>query len=121
MSINVSFSTNDFSRCTTVALPLENFRDLCDQVEQKLNVSLLSGEHVLNDTIKDITTDEDVKSLKDGDHLIVALCRDGTLVAPARERISFQPHPKTLTMAGDYEYFAAQVSKTACKIGIFNV
>lgn len=25
-----------------------------------------------------------------------------------RERISFNPHPKTLTMAGDYEYFAAQ-------------
>ena len=26
-----------------------------------------------------------------------------------QERISFNPHPKTLTMAGDYEYFAAQV------------
>lgn len=25
-----------------------------------------------------------------------------------QERISFNPHPKTLTMAGDYEYFAAQ-------------
>jgi hypothetical protein len=25
-----------------------------------------------------------------------------------QERVSFQPHPKTLTMAGDYEYFAAQ-------------
>jgi hypothetical protein len=25
-----------------------------------------------------------------------------------QERISFSPHPKTLTMAGDYEYFAAQ-------------
>jgi hypothetical protein len=28
--------------------------------------------------------------------------------AVTRERISFNPHPKTLTMAGDYEYFAAQ-------------
>jgi len=26
-----------------------------------------------------------------------------------QERILFPPHPKTLTMAGDYEYFAAQV------------
>ena len=26
-----------------------------------------------------------------------------------QERITFSPHPKTLTMAGDYEYFAAQV------------
>ncbi|GBF97420.1 hypothetical protein Rsub_09586 [Raphidocelis subcapitata] len=25
-----------------------------------------------------------------------------------RERVCFNPHPKTLTMAGDYEYFAAQ-------------
>lgn len=25
-----------------------------------------------------------------------------------QERVSFNPHPKTLTMAGDYEYFAAQ-------------
>ncbi|GLC56261.1 hypothetical protein PLESTB_001085700 [Pleodorina starrii] len=27
---------------------------------------------------------------------------------PAKERISFVPHPKTLTMAGDYEYFSAR-------------
>ena len=25
-----------------------------------------------------------------------------------QERISFLPHPKTMTMAGDYEYFASQ-------------
>lgn len=31
--------------------------------------------------------------------------RTGTL----QERVSFCPHPKTLTMAGDYEYFSAQV------------
>jgi len=29
-------------------------------------------------------------------------------VAMLQERINFNPHPKTLTMAGDYEYFAAQ-------------
>lgn len=42
---------------------------------------------------------------------------DGRLAAPARERISFQPHPKTLTMAGDYEYFAAQVWGHVCREG----
>jgi hypothetical protein len=30
------------------------------------------------------------------------------VLAALQERISFNPHPKTLTMAGDYEYFAAQ-------------
>ena len=30
-----------------------------------------------------------------------------------QERIDFSPHPKTLTMAGDYEYFAAQASSQA--------
>jgi hypothetical protein len=28
---------------------------------------------------------------------------------PSFERISFVPHPRTLTCAGDYEYWAAQV------------
>jgi len=32
----------------------------------------------------------------------------GTTCYALQERISFNPHPKTLTMAGDYEYFAAQ-------------
>lgn len=35
-------------------------------------------------------------------------CQLGNPAAAAQERISFDPHPKTLTMAGDYEYFAAQ-------------
>jgi signal transduction histidine kinase len=30
------------------------------------------------------------------------------LAANPQERVTFNPHPKTLTMAGDYEYFAAQ-------------
>lgn len=37
------------------------------------------------------------------------LAGGGPLAAPIRERISFQPHPKTMTMAGEFEYFAAQV------------
>jgi hypothetical protein len=40
------------------------------------------------------------------------MLHDATTLPPAchhpQERISFNPHPKTLTMAGDYEYFAAQ-------------
>lgn len=37
-----------------------------------------------------------------------------TLEYPVQERVAFPPHPKTLTMAGDYEYFAAQVSSLPC-------
>lgn len=32
-----------------------------------------------------------------------------TCSATLQERVSFQPHPKTLTMAGELEYWAAQV------------
>ncbi len=32
------------------------------------------------------------------------------LVKPVSEQISFVPHPRTLTCAGDYEYWAAQVT-----------
>ncbi len=35
-----------------------------------------------------------------------------------QERIDFSPHPKTLTMAGDYEYFAAQASSQALVVAI---
>lgn len=31
-----------------------------------------------------------------------------TYTPKKQERVAFTPHPKTLTMAGDYEYFAAQ-------------
>jgi len=34
--------------------------------------------------------------------------QEGAAATTTRERITFNPHPKTLTMAGDYEYFAAQ-------------
>ena len=63
---------------------------------------------LLNDTERDCVSDADAAALRDGTTLVVTSAEDRALAAPARERISFQPHPKTLTMAGDYEYFAAQ-------------
>lgn len=36
------------------------------------------------------------------------LCVTCSCCLHTQERITFSPHPKTLTMAGDYEYFAAQ-------------
>ena len=50
----------------------------------------------------------DLAALSGAVRLEVAHAASTTLAAPAKERIHFPPHPKTLTMAGDYEYFAAQ-------------
>lgn len=36
-----------------------------------------------------------------------------------QERIDFSPHPKTLTMAGDYEYFAAQAMPSLASFACF--
>lgn len=68
-------------------------------------------DYVLTDTTRDFTTDADVAGLQDGAMLMAVAAGDRSLAQPARERISFQPHPKTMTAAGDYEYFAAQVSR----------
>jgi hypothetical protein len=54
-----------------------------------------------------------VEQIRDGTTLLLTSAADGVLAAPTTERISFQPHPKTLTMAGEFEYFAAQVSTAA--------
>ena len=109
MSINISFPTDDGAKQAVVALPLGSLRSLRAQVSQQLGKSLPGQAFVLSDTLKDITNDADVAQLRDGATLVVATQKDGALAGPAHERISFQPHPKTLTMAGDYEYFAAQV------------
>lgn len=66
-------------------------------------------DYVLTDTQKDFISDEDVAQLRDGAALMVVSKGNRALARPARERISFVPHPKTMTAAGDYEYFAAQV------------
>lgn len=58
---------------------------------------------MLTDTTRDFESDEDVGALRDGAALLVVCKASRALVAPARERISFQPHPKTMTAAGDYE------------------
>ena len=68
---------------------------------------------MITDTLSVFDSDGDVAALRDGATLVLASAADRTLAAPARERISFQPHPKTLTMAGEFEYFAAQVRLVA--------
>ena len=52
-----------------------------------------------------------LEGLSLGSVLHVAMGQPGQLSLPGKEIVSFQPHPKTLTMAGDYEYFAAQVGE----------
>ena len=72
----------------------------------------LLQEFVITDTLKVFECDDDLAALRDGATLVLASAQaDGrhALAAPTRERISFQPHPKTMTMAGEFEYFAAQV------------
>ena len=53
-----------------------------------------------------LVDDADVGDLPEGATLRVVL-RGQALAAPVAERVKYQPHPKTMTMAGDYEYFAA--------------
>lgn len=111
MSLNIAWPTEEGTKNAKVALPIGGIVPLRAAVKRCLGAELPSQSFTLTDTLKDITNDEDVAQLPDGATLVVTNLKDGQLAAPARERISFQPHPKTLTMAGDYEYFAAQVSK----------
>lgn len=46
--------------------------------------------------------------------LLVLALASPALCLVLQERIDFSPHPKTLTMAGDYEYFAAQAMPKPC-------
>lgn len=68
-------------------------------------------DYVITDTTKMFESDADVQQIRDGTTLVLASAASAALAAPVRERISFQPHPKTLTMAGEFEYFAAQVGQ----------
>ncbi|KAK9800826.1 hypothetical protein WJX73_002958 [Symbiochloris irregularis] len=67
-----------------------------------------SREFVLTDCNRDLSHDADLQLLQPGQKLWAVDAQTGLADAPAKERITFNPHPKTLTMAGDYEYFAAQ-------------
>ena len=93
---------------------------------------------MLTDFTRNLTTDKELLSVGDGGllwlvapgstgqpmkvlaaaHILKVTCcllsqqnATGSLVTDLamQERISYVPHPKTLTRAGDYEYFAAQV------------
>ncbi|PRW58303.1 Structural maintenance of chromosomes flexible hinge domain-containing 1 [Chlorella sorokiniana] len=76
--------------------------------ERHFGAELRGKDYVLTDTAKVFDSDADAAGLRDGATLVLAWAADRALAAPAREKISFQPHPKTLTMAGEFEYFAAQ-------------
>lgn len=110
MSINVTLTTENSTQEALIPLNGKGILHLREAVIRSFGQHLKNRNFILTDTLKDVTKDEDVHQLRDGSKLVVALSKDGKLTAPARERICFQPHPKTLTMAGDYEYFAAQVS-----------
>jgi len=110
MSINIAWPTDVGTEKVVLPIPIGGIQNLREQVSLQLGKSLPAHGFVLTDTLKDITNDEDVSKLRDGATLVVTHKQDGTLAGPTRERICFQPHPKTLTMAGDYEYFAAQVT-----------
>lgn len=69
----------------------------------------LLQDFVITDTLETFESDADMQRIRDGATLVVTSAANRALAAPASERISFQPHPKTLTMAGEFEYFAAQV------------
>lgn len=65
----------------------------------------------LTDYNRPLERDEDLAEQAAGAVLCVAHGPPGELSVPGQETVSFQPHPKTLTMAGDYEYFAAQARR----------
>lgn len=73
---------------------------------------------MITDTLKVFESDADVQQIRDGAMLVLTSAAGAALAAPVRERISFQPHPKTLTMAGEFEYFAAQVCTLGGRAGL---
>ncbi|KAK3267358.1 hypothetical protein CYMTET_24075 [Cymbomonas tetramitiformis] len=77
-------------------------------VQQRFSPSLDAVDFLLTDTSIDIQTDSDLATVIEDAVLFVVLPEDRRLGDPLKERITFQPHPKTMTMAGDYEYFASQ-------------
>lgn len=109
MSVTVCWPSEEGTQSVSVPLPLPDLAALYSTVGMAFGPGLSQHKFTLTDTTKDELEDTDVQQLRDGATLVVTLQQGGPLAAPARERITFQPHPKTLTMAGDYEYFAAQV------------
>eukprot|EP00878_Enallax_costatus_P028476 GHUV01030760.1.p1 GENE.GHUV01030760.1~~GHUV01030760.1.p1 ORF type:complete len:246 (+),score=76.14 GHUV01030760.1:367-1104(+) len=99
--------TGSGSKTEQAALPLEvrSYSELLAFVKQAFSRPQL--DCVISDGHNDICNDEQVQQLQAGQRLLVRPNQSKD-VAVFKERISFNPHPKTLTMAGDYEYFAAQ-------------
>lgn len=98
-------------RVASVPLPIADVAALRQRLAREFG--LPGADFAITDTTTESLCDADLAALRDGAALLVAY--GGALAAPVRERISFQPHPKTLTMAGDYEYFAAQVRRVEAR------
>lgn len=109
MSVRICWPRKDGIQEVSVALPLRSISTLHKEVARQFGSGLPSRDFVLTDTVTDVATDDEVALLRDGTTLLLTFQQDRRLTGAATEKISFQPHPKTLTMAGDYEYFAAQV------------
>eukprot|EP00873_Tetraselmis_striata_P024857 jgi/Tetstr1/445121/TSEL_032919.t1 len=63
-----------------------------------------------------ITCDSELATLTEGELLFVVSSADQTLLdGSVKERIKLCAAPKTLTHAGDYEYFADKQASSACK------
>lgn len=69
-------------------------------VAAALGIASLQEYALTNGSVADISSDADAAVLRPGDTLHL-LARGGAGAAPLCERISFPPHPKTLTDNGD--------------------
>uniref|UniRef100_A0A1D2ABE5 SMCHD1 ribosomal S5 domain-containing protein n=1 Tax=Auxenochlorella protothecoides TaxID=3075 RepID=A0A1D2ABE5_AUXPR len=88
-----------------VLLPAPALPELVARVSQHFRLG--NQEFHLTDFTRPLESDVDLRAVP-ADTILHVMGHSGALAAPGQETVSFQPHPKTLTMAGDYEYFAAQ-------------
>ncbi|KAK9820414.1 hypothetical protein WJX72_010046 [[Myrmecia] bisecta] len=108
MPVTVQWRACDVKKQAVFDTEGQTFASLVAAVRRAAAPVLDKEEFIFTDFSRDICSDADVASLQaDGPLVLLAISR-ASLKRPQRERISFSPHPKTLTHAGDYEYFAAQ-------------
>ncbi|KAL0055144.1 hypothetical protein WJX82_007626 [Trebouxia sp. C0006] len=84
-----------------------SLQQLKDRVRAAIGAASDTQDFVLTDFNFDFRDDDSLKAFA-GNTLHALFAKENQGLLPTKERIDFSPHPKTLTMAGDYEYFAAQ-------------
>ncbi|PNH02580.1 Structural maintenance of chromosomes flexible hinge domain-containing protein 1 [Tetrabaena socialis] len=94
-------------RQTQIAMPSGGLSTFQEAVRNAFGAELMDQEFTIHAPTSTVDSDAAVRQLRPGASLWEQL-PNGDYQPPARERISFVPHPKTLTMAGDYEYFSAR-------------